>query len=72
MRLHGTIEENLRAAITSARRLRGHPIHSDTVRHWSDLLDHARRKLDTGEALDRETLAELLATLGALVAEHTT
>jgi len=44
MELAGTIAENLQAAILSARRLRGHRVHGDTLRFWQDLLDCARRK----------------------------
>lgn len=45
MELHGTILNNLASAVQSARRLRGHPVHSDTLGHWTKLLHHARREL---------------------------
>ena len=45
MNLHGSIEDNLSAAIRSVRRLRCHPVHVDTLEYWSELLDHARRGL---------------------------
>ena len=45
MELHGTILNNLASAVLSARRLRNHPIHSDTLSHWTKLLHHARRGL---------------------------
>lgn len=44
MKLHGSVEDNLSAAIRSARRLRGRAIHADTLRYWSELLEHARRE----------------------------
>jgi hypothetical protein len=48
MELHGTLANNLTSAVQSARRLRGHPVHGDTIRHWTDLLHHARRELSAG------------------------
>jgi hypothetical protein len=42
MKLHGTLADNLKAAVGSAERLRGHPIHSDTLHFWLELLSHAR------------------------------
>ena len=44
MNLHGSVEDNLSAAIRSARRLRGEPIYIETLQYWSDLLNHARRE----------------------------
>ena len=63
MRLHGTVEGNLVAAVRSARRLRGTPVHPDTVRHWTDLLDHARRALAETPASEKESLERLIAEL---------
>jgi hypothetical protein len=48
MELHGTLANNLASAVQSARRLRGHPVHADTVAHWTDLLHHAQRELSGG------------------------
>jgi hypothetical protein len=48
MEIHGSITNNLTSAVQSARRLRGHPVHADTLGHWSDLLDHARHQLAIG------------------------
>jgi len=45
MELHGTVADNLGSALRSARRLRGHPVHADTLRYWMDLLHLARRQL---------------------------
>jgi hypothetical protein len=56
MQLHGTIVNNLTSAIQSARRLRGHPVHSDTLDHWSELLAHARHARDKGSTEPIETL----------------
>ena len=43
MRIEGSVRANLIAAVASARRLRGHRIHSDTIAYWRNLLDHARK-----------------------------
>ena len=48
MDLDGSISKNLGSAVRSARRLRGHPVHADTIGHWTDLLHHARRELANG------------------------
>jgi hypothetical protein len=47
MNLHGSLVENLEAALESTRRLRGQRVYSDTIQFWSDLLDTARRVLAT-------------------------
>lgn len=60
MRIEGSIRANLLAAIASARRLRGHPVHGDTVSHWRKLVEHARK--DGCEA-DGELRGELEAEL---------
>ena len=48
MKISGTIESNLMAALTSARRLRGDRVHADTIAHWQGLVRHARRGLQGG------------------------
>jgi hypothetical protein len=63
MELHGSTEGNLIAAVRSASRLRGHPVHADTIKHWANLLHHARRELSTGAALSSEPLKRLVAEL---------
>lgn len=50
MELHGTIETNLLGAIQSARRLKGHPVHADTLDHWTGVLSEARRELSADDA----------------------
>ena len=66
MIIHGSIADNLTAAIRSARRLRGRPVHQDTIRFWRDLLAKARaEKPESGEA--EATSVEQLA--GQLEAE---
>jgi hypothetical protein len=48
MELHGSIANNLASALKSARRLRGRPVHADTLAHWAELVRHARRELAAG------------------------
>lgn len=63
MQLHGSIEGNLISAIRSANRLRDRPVHSDTVRFWSDLIQHARRELSSCAALPSDALKLLVSDL---------
>ena len=65
MKLEESIIKNLEAAVASAHRLRGHPVHSDTLTFWRELLAFARAtKL---EQLPEEKAAQeqLMATLDA-------
>ena len=63
MKLHGSTEGNLIAAIRSASRLRGQPVHADTVKYWSDLIGHARRELSAGFLFPSKALEGLVADL---------
>ena len=67
MELHGSIEQNLAAAVRSARRLKGHPIHADTIEHWTELLSQARRGL-AGDPSDpiKDLVVELENELAGL------
>jgi hypothetical protein len=56
MELYGSIVNNLTSAVQSARRLKGHPVHADTLGHWRDLVDHARRELTKGSTEPIQTL----------------
>lgn len=71
MKLHGTLEANLVAAIRSARRLRGHPVHPDTLSHWTDLLRQARRELSAETCLHAEPVQQLVVELETELAERT-
>jgi hypothetical protein len=69
MKLHGSIATNLSAAIDSAKRLRGSPVHNDTLKFWRDLLSCARAEKralgpDDAAALD-PLIAELQSQLAA-------
>lgn len=69
MELHGTILSNLASAVQSARRLRGHPVHSDTLGHWTELLHQARRELAGNSAVP---ILPLVLELEKEMAERTT
>jgi hypothetical protein len=68
MELHGSLATNLTSAVQSARRLRGHPVHPDTLGHWSDLLHHARRELSAGS---QEPILLLVVELEKELADRT-
>jgi hypothetical protein len=70
MQLHGTLEGNLISAIRSANRLRDHPVHADTVRFWSDLIQTAQNELTSCAALSSDALKRLVAELEAEVAKR--
>jgi hypothetical protein len=63
MKLHGSTEGNLSAALISARRLQGVPVHHDTLRYWSNLVQHADEELSACAALPPEPLTRLTAEL---------
>jgi hypothetical protein len=50
MEIHGSLSENLGAALRSMRRLRGHSVHSDTIEYWYSLIAHARGQVRSGRA----------------------
>jgi hypothetical protein len=59
MRIEGSVRANLIAAVASARRWKGRPVHKDTVDHW-------RRLLEYGRLVDRQVCGE---SVGDLVTE---
>ena len=69
MRLVGSLKDNLAAAVESVRRHRNHPVYRETVKYWSDLLQHARQaKSDEGE--NSESINALLVELDLAVQER--
>ena len=72
MQLHGSTEGNLIAAVRSAVRFRDHPVHADTIKHWENLLHHARRELTTGAALPSQPLQRLVMELEVELAKRPT
>ncbi len=69
MDLHGSLADNLQAAIASARRHQGHPVHSETTAFWADLLQHARALKSEGK-MEASTIDPLLAELDAAIAQR--
>jgi hypothetical protein len=61
MKLHGSLIDNLQVALASAKRLRGHPIHKDTVAFWRDLIAHARAEMP--KQTPRTQVENLIAAL---------
>ena len=58
MQIQGSVRANLLAAIASTRRLKGHPVHADTVAYWHRLLDY-------GRLINRQPLGEPVSELVA-------
>jgi hypothetical protein len=69
MDLEGTLTSNLQAAIASAQRLRGHPVHKDTLEFWRELLAEARAHKRLSDP-NRAAIEDLVAKLQTLVAAH--
>lgn len=69
MDIHGSLATNLQAALASARRYRGHPVHAETIGFWSDLLQHARALKAEGNE-ETSIIDPLLAELDAAVADR--
>jgi hypothetical protein len=67
VKIHGTLMNNLTSAVQSARRLRGHPVHQDTLEHWSELVHYARRELTGGST---EPILPLLLNLEEELADR--
>ena len=70
MKLHGSLEDNLTAAIRSARHLRGHPVHADTLAYWNELLHHTRRERTPGYAQEGHVLGRLILDLETEIEER--
>ncbi|KRB78791.1 MULTISPECIES: hypothetical protein [unclassified Sphingomonas] len=68
MDLHGSITENLRAAIASATRLQGHPVYGETLTYWRELIHEVRRRRGALPDSDRPALDALFARLEAELA----
>ena len=68
MELHGSLSYNLQLALDSSARLRGHPIHRDTVAFWSDLIAEARAQRAAGASPDDPEVDRLIAELETSIA----
>ena len=69
MDIHGSLASNLQAALASARRYRGHPVHAETIAFWSELLQHARALKAEGNE-EASIIDPLLAELDAAIAHR--
>jgi hypothetical protein len=70
MKLHGSTEGNLISAIRSAGRFRDRPVHTDTIKFWSDLVLHARTELSSTAALPANGLKHLISELELEIARR--
>ena len=70
MKLHGSIVGNLTAAVRSVRRLRGHPVHGDTLGYWDELLRHARGERPSGYPQERHVVGRRIIDLETEIAER--
>ena len=67
--LHGTLTENLKAALRSARKLRGQRVHADTLQFWSELVGLARSKRAGLLNLDWPAISSLADQLESSIQE---
>lgn len=65
MKLDGSLADNLKAAIRSARRLRGRPVYPDTLTFWRELLEQAHRHLREDETGLEVLITELEQEMAA-------
>lgn len=70
MKLHGSVIGNLTAAVRSVRRLRGHPVHADTLGYWDELLRYARRDRPAAYPQERHVVGRLIIDLETEIAER--
>lgn len=70
MKIDGTITDNLRLAIASAQRLRGHPVYPDTIAFWRALLHEGRRARASAAGADLAALDALIESLEHELAER--
>ena len=71
MDVHGSIAQNLKAAVQSSRRLKGHPIHKDTLQFWLSLVREARSRRAAGDIheCDRSAVDEAIVELEVVLAD---
>jgi hypothetical protein len=56
-------------ALDSSKRLRGHPVHRDTLAFWSDLVGEARARRAAAADPDDPDVERLIAELETAIAE---
>jgi len=67
--LSGTVVQNLRRAIDSARRHEGRPVYRETIDYWSLLVTHARDS-QTRSRERSPKLDQLIGKLSDMLAER--
>ena len=68
--LHGSLLENLRAAVQSSKRLQGRPVYPETMQFWNELLEVARYRRTETFSVDRAAVATLADQLELEVRRH--
>lgn len=68
MKLRGSLESNLRAALAIAARHQKKQIYTGMLQHWRLLVDEANRQIETGEAESGDELRTLISELQAVLA----
>ena len=68
--LHGSLVENLRAAVQSSKRLQGRPVYPETLQFWVELLEMARDRQQETSLFDGRTVAALVAQLEIEIRRH--
>ncbi len=68
MNLHGSLIKNLQTALASAKHLKGHPVHKDTLAFWAELLAHGRAEVRSQPDADAAEIEMLPTQLQAELA----
>ena len=63
MKLDGSILENHKAAVRSSARLKGHPVHADTLQFWGELVAAARERKRKQPECDWAQIDQLIAAV---------
>ena len=70
MQLHGSLQDNLEAAVASAKRLRDKPVYPDTVAYWSEVAAIARDEFARANRGQQTSVADLAAQLEEEIARR--
>jgi len=70
MKLHGSLQANLEAALLSARRLRGQRVYPDTLAYWIALAAAAWSEVAASSGPQSSILTRLAADLDIEIAAH--
>lgn len=70
MEVSGTIEDNLRHAVQSAKRLMARPIYTDTLKFWHELLQLARHEKAQRPSSEQAAIDALISELEVVLSER--